>query len=228
MNAAIRELRDAEATMNKTWEGTLSQQGGDCPVSLSYVYLNITLAFKLTLNIKYWRRRYFKLVGPRLTAYHEATRQPRATINLSKASRLINDRNTLLDPNFNGPGGSRRGSGFSGDEEGYMFVEEGFRIRFANGEVIDFYADSAEDKKGWVKVLGETIGRIPDKRGWCDMVISKESKERAEKEKTQAAVARVKAQTQIRQTPPMPQQSRPQPAQPPRSNRRPPPAHLYR
>lgn len=34
MNAAIRELRDAEATMNKTWEGTLSQQGGDCPVSL--------------------------------------------------------------------------------------------------------------------------------------------------------------------------------------------------
>lgn len=49
MNAAIRELRDAEATMNKTWEGTLSQQGGDCPVSLSCVYLNITLAFKLTL-----------------------------------------------------------------------------------------------------------------------------------------------------------------------------------
>lgn len=207
MNSAIRELREAEATMNKTWEGTLSQQGGDCP---------------------YWRRRYFKLVGPRLTAYHEATRQPRATINLSKASRLINDRNTLLDPNVNGPGKSRRKSGFSEDEEGYMFVEEGFRIRFANGEVIDFYADSAEDKEGWVKVLGETIGRIPDKRGWCDMVISKESKEKAEREKAQAAVARVKAQTQIRQAPTMPQQSRPQPPQPPRSNRRPPPAHLYR
>lgn len=33
MSAAIRELREAEATLNKTWEGNLSQQGGDCPVS---------------------------------------------------------------------------------------------------------------------------------------------------------------------------------------------------
>jgi len=33
MNAAIRELREAEGTMAKTWEGNLSQQGGDCPVS---------------------------------------------------------------------------------------------------------------------------------------------------------------------------------------------------
>lgn len=39
MNAAIRELREAEATMNKTWEGNLSQQGGDCPVSLSHFTL---------------------------------------------------------------------------------------------------------------------------------------------------------------------------------------------
>lgn len=37
MNAAIRELREAEATMNKTWEGNLSQQGGDCPVSFSCI-----------------------------------------------------------------------------------------------------------------------------------------------------------------------------------------------
>lgn len=115
-----------------------------------------------------------------------------------------------------------------------MFVEEGFRIRFGNGEVIDFYADSAEDKAGWIKVLGETIGRIPDKRGWCDLVISKESKEKAEKEKTQATAARVRAaQAQMRQVPPLPT-SRPQqhpqshPAPPPRSNRRPAPAHLYR
>lgn len=164
-----------------------------------------------------------------MTAYHEATRQPRATINLSKASKLINDRNTLLDPTVSGPGKSRRKSGFSEDEEGYMFVEEGFRIRFGNGEMIDFYADSPEDKEGWIKVLGETIGRIPDKCGWCDLVVSKEAKERAEKEKTQAAAARVRAaQVQMRQVPPVPAQPRPQPAPPPRSNRRPPPAHLYR
>ena len=34
MNACIRELREAESAAPKKWEGHLSQQGGDCPVSL--------------------------------------------------------------------------------------------------------------------------------------------------------------------------------------------------
>ena len=34
MNACIRELQEAEHTSDKVWEGCLSQQGGDCPVSL--------------------------------------------------------------------------------------------------------------------------------------------------------------------------------------------------
>ena len=33
MNACIRELKEAESVMPKKWEGHLSQQGGDCPVS---------------------------------------------------------------------------------------------------------------------------------------------------------------------------------------------------
>ena len=33
MNACIRELREAESASPKKWEGHLSQQGGDCPVS---------------------------------------------------------------------------------------------------------------------------------------------------------------------------------------------------
>jgi hypothetical protein len=35
MNACIRELKEAEEVKDKTWEGHLSQQGGDCPVSSS-------------------------------------------------------------------------------------------------------------------------------------------------------------------------------------------------
>lgn len=34
MNACIRELKEAETNASKTWEGHLSQQGGDCPVRL--------------------------------------------------------------------------------------------------------------------------------------------------------------------------------------------------
>lgn len=35
MNACIRELKEAETATPKKWEGHLSQQGGDCPVSVS-------------------------------------------------------------------------------------------------------------------------------------------------------------------------------------------------
>jgi PH domain len=127
------------------------------------------------IYLQYWRRRYFKLVGGKLTAYHESTRQPRATINLANASKLIDDRRALTQKETSGKGGKRRKSGFAEEEEGYMFVEEGFRIRFNNGEVIDFYADTAADKEGWMKVLDSCIGKEGDaKNGWCDLVLKRE------------------------------------------------------
>ncbi|KAK0711218.1 cell division protein anillin-domain-containing protein [Lasiosphaeris hirsuta] len=167
MNSCIREMKAAEERLARQWEGHLSQQGGDCP---------------------YWRRRYFKLVGAKLTAYHEATRQPRATINLANAKRLIDDRRALTEKEITGKNGKRRRSAFAEEEEGYMFVEEGFRIRFNNGELIDFYADSTEDKDGWMKVLSEVIGRdsigsddddimstgSKAKGKWCELVIKRE------------------------------------------------------
>lgn len=124
-------------------------------------------------------------MGTKLTAYHEATRQPRATINLANAKRLIDDRRALTEKETLGRGGKRRRSAFAEEEEGYMFVEEGFRIRFNNGELIDFYADTAEDKEGWMKILSEVIGRgdgvvEEDANGtrsrakWCELVLKRE------------------------------------------------------
>lgn len=62
-----------------------------------------------------------------------------------------------------------------------MFVEEGFRIRFANGEVIDFYADSAFKKDEWMKVLQEVVGKginssssSSQVKGWTEMVLKRE------------------------------------------------------
>ena len=69
--------------------------------------------------------------------------------------------------------GSRRKSAFAEEEEGYMFVEEGFRIRFGNGETIDFYADSAADKDGWMKVLSEVVGKDLKTKKWTDLVIER-------------------------------------------------------
>ncbi|KAK2875179.1 hypothetical protein FQN49_001716 [Arthroderma sp. PD_2] len=158
MNACIREMREADHTASRSWEGFLSQQGGDCP---------------------YWRRRLFKLQGSKLTAFHEVTRQPRATINLAKAVKLIDDKSSLTQKETSAKGGRRRKSAFAEEEEGYMFVEEGFRIRFGNGEVIDFYADSRVEKEGWMKVLAETVGKGHSSgsgqvKPWTDLVLRRE------------------------------------------------------
>ncbi|KAI9737100.1 MAG: Bud site selection protein bud4 [Cirrosporium novae-zelandiae] len=159
MNGCLRELKEAEAASSRTWEGYLSQQGGDCP---------------------YWRRRFFKLAGSKLTAYHESTLQPRATINLAKVVKVIDDKSSLIQKEASAKGGGRRKSAFAEEEEGYMFVEEGFRIRFANGETIDFYADSAAQKDEWMKVLGDAIGKDSKSvKGWTDLVLAKEKAQAA-------------------------------------------------
>lgn len=73
-----------------------------------------------------------------------------------------------------------------------MFVEEGFRIRFNNGEVIDFYADTSEDKEGWMKILtdvigrgdqgGEEEGRPRSRAKWCELVLKREEQLRRRSE----------------------------------------------
>ena len=180
MNSAVRVLREAEERMQqqasiKEFEGHLSQQGGDCP---------------------YWRRRFFKLVGPKLTAYHESTLQPRATINLAKASKLIDDKSALTKKETTTRGGGRRKSAFAEEEEGYMFVEEGFRIRFANGEVIDFYADSPAQKEEWMKALSQVVGKgIPaasssssQAKGWTEMVLKREKSTQSKQKQSKPEV----------------------------------------
>lgn len=130
----------------------------------------------LTLG-QYWRRRFFRLDGSNLTSYHETTRQRRANINLAKATKLIDEKSSLKKPEGAMAKGtkSRRRSAFADEEEGYMFIEEGFRIRFANGEVIDFYADSVADKDSWMVVLAEAVGKesVAQKTTWTSAVLAR-------------------------------------------------------
>jgi hypothetical protein len=74
-----------------------------------------------------------------------------------------------------------------------MFVEEGFRVRFANGEVIDFYADSAAAKDEWMKVLCEVVGKGASSgtqaKRWTDMVLKREKSVMAKDKKMKAEAA---------------------------------------
>lgn len=106
--------------------------------------------------------------------------QPRATINLAKAKRLIDDRSLLTKKDASARGGGRRKSAFAEEEEGYMFVEEGFRIRFGNGETIDFYAENAADKDGWMKVLADAIGKDSNsqtQKAWTALVLARDRRQ---------------------------------------------------
>lgn len=72
---------------------------------------------------------------------------------------------------------NRRKSAFAEEDEGYAYVEEGFRVRFANGETIDFYADSKANKDEWMEVLSQVVGKADQgakKMGWTDLVLAKE------------------------------------------------------
>ena len=155
-----------------------------------------------------------------MTAYHEVSRQPRATINLAKACRLIDDRPSLTEPEVPASHGKRRKSAFSEMEEGYMFVEEGFRIKFANGETIDFYADNAEDKKGWMEVLGETIGGGQENRNWCEVILNKEKQDREAAVNGQQRRMQ-QQQSQLQQFEKSYLQSPSSPAPPPKNTKRP-------
>lgn len=128
-----------------------------------------------------------------MTAYHESTLQPRATINLAKATKLIDDKSALTQKETSTKGGGRRKSAFAEEEEGYMFIEEGFRVRFANGEVIDFYADSTEKKEEWMVALAQVVGKgIPSMsstagKTWTDIVLKREKSMQA-KEKSRPVI----------------------------------------
>jgi hypothetical protein len=162
MSSAVREMARASDHVEVVHESYLSQQGGDCV---------------------HWRRRFFRLQGPRLTAYHEHTQQKRAVINLGKATRLVDDKSTLVAaPRSGQPGskGGRRKSAFAEEDEGYAYVEEGFRIRFANGETIDFYADNRAQKDEWMDVLSQVIGKADSGKkaaSWTDLVLAREKAE---------------------------------------------------
>lgn len=104
-------------------------------------------------------------------------------------------------------GGNRRKSAFAEEEEGYMFVEEGFRMRFANGETIDFYADSTAEKDGWMKILSEVVGKDTNKpKSWTDVVLAKHRAAASKAKRTEEGQLRSPAKPgpPMRSAPPTP------------------------
>lgn len=94
-----------------------------------------------------WKRRLFKLHGTELIAHNEMNGKPRARINLLKALEVVWVGKAKVDP--------KRYRNFSD----MLLVDYAFKLRFYNGEVIDFGAQSKPEWEQWTLVLDEIVSK---------------------------------------------------------------------
>lgn len=94
------------------------------------------------------KRRYFKLSGTSLIAHSEFSHKTRAKINLAKVVDVIyvDKDNSHSQQNYRN---------FSD----VLLLENSFKIRFGNGEVIDFGAPNHTEKMEWIRLIEKIIQR---------------------------------------------------------------------
>ncbi|KAG8933415.1 Bud site selection protein bud4 [Tulasnella sp. 418] len=124
-------------------EGVLTQQGGDCNV---------------------WKRRHFRIIGANLVAYNDVTNRATTSIELKKATAVVDDQ----DPPETIPT-ITKGKIRKLEDELYP-VERSFRLLFRNDVQISFYADTDEEKSKWLQMLRAMVGKIPPNPLWAELV----------------------------------------------------------
>ncbi|KSA02432.1 uncharacterized protein AC631_01801 [Debaryomyces fabryi] len=108
------------------------------------------------------KKRYFKLQGTSLVAHSEFSHKTRAKINLSKIVDVIYVDETDINKS------SANYRNFSD----VILVPHSFKIRFANGEVIDFGAPNRNEKLAWVAILEKIVYRNKFRRQpWVKLMI---------------------------------------------------------
>lgn len=111
-----------------------------------------------------WKRRYFKLSGTSLIAHSEFSHKTRAKINLAKVAEVI----YVDKENF-----ERKRTNFRVFSD-ILLVEHAFKIKFANGEVIDFGAPNKQEKDEWIAILENIVYRNKFRRQpWVKLMLEK-------------------------------------------------------
>lgn len=103
-----------------------------------------------------WKRRFFRLEGTKLIAHHEVTKKPRALINLLKT----------VDVMHNGKKRETGGRNFT-DE---ILMNDGFKLKFKNGEIITFNAETEGLKAEWINALEKVVGFNKFHQPWVKII----------------------------------------------------------
>ncbi|PFH53853.1 hypothetical protein AMATHDRAFT_1075 [Amanita thiersii Skay4041] len=141
LDECLRGLRHINWHKVTYFEGTLTQNGGDCNT---------------------WRRRQFRLIGANLVAFNDVTKKATATISLKKAIGIEDDQEARA--NSMSPGQCARYS-----DEILYGVERSFRLLFPEEEII-FFADTDEEKEKWLEIFRALVGHIPPHPLWGELL----------------------------------------------------------
>ena len=143
------------------------------PTSIKSAYYTID-ELRKEMNVEYegflhqeggdceiWKKRWFKLLGTSLIAHLEYSRKTRAKINLSKVVDVmyVDKENLAISKHRN----------FSDA----LLVEHSFKIKFANGEIIEFGAPNQKEMKRWVEILENIVYRNSFRRqAWVVLMMN--------------------------------------------------------
>lgn len=108
-----------------------------------------------------WKRRFFKLNGTSLIAHSEFSHKTRAKINLSKVVDVmyVDKENKEKPKNYR-------------DFSDVILLEHAFKIRFADGEIIDFGAPNNDEKVQWVLLIEDIVARNKFRRQpWVKLML---------------------------------------------------------
>lgn len=110
-----------------------------------------------------WKRRWFKLYATSLVAHSEFSHKTRAKINLNKIIDVMYvDKENLQ---------SSKHRNFSD----VLLVEHSFKIKFANGEIIEFGAPNEREMKRWIEILESIVQRNKIRRlPWVNVMMKQQ------------------------------------------------------
>ncbi|KAJ7076864.1 hypothetical protein B0H15DRAFT_915636 [Mycena belliarum] len=129
------------------FQGTLTQNGGDCST---------------------WRRRQLRVIGASLVAFNDVTKKVTATIDLKKAIAVEDDQEAR---GAMSPASALTARSSRHDEyDGLYGVERSFRLIFLNDQEIVFFADTDDEKAKWLEVLRALVGHIPPHPLWAELL----------------------------------------------------------
>ncbi|KAJ7690719.1 hypothetical protein B0H17DRAFT_1159959 [Mycena rosella] len=129
------------------FQGTLTQNGGDCST---------------------WRRRQLRVIGASLVAFNDVTKKATATIDLKKAVAVEDDQEAR---GAMSPASAMTARSSRYDEyDGAYGVERSFRLIFPNDQEIVFFADTDDEKAKWLEVLRALVGHIPPHPLWAELL----------------------------------------------------------